>query len=149
MAKKPPAPRVAPPPRPWALTPAMRVAVQPYINKLLKRYREVALNGETELPDPLCKATGGKGKCYACPVFGDACIPTPSSGYSADCKDYIPQAPVCVDDQDGRVTSGSDVQSSTQKRMGTPSSRQQAREWGQAMVEMIESWRGGVPEADL
>ena len=135
-------------PRPWAMTPVMRAAIQPFLKKLLTRYRQVARDGETEIADPLCKAAGAMA-CPACPVFGVACLPQirNTSGYVAVCEDYFPLRPSCVEDQDGYVTSGGDKLTSAQKRHGTPSSREQGRRWGAEVVLWLEAMQ--TTEADL
>ena len=52
------------------LTKAQKRDMQPYLPKLIKRYKAVARHGETKLRDPLCVAA--EYDCGKCPVFARA-----------------------------------------------------------------------------
>ena len=137
------------PPRPWPLTAGMREAVQPFLPKLLKRYREVAERGSTELPDPVCKKTE-RGACYACVVWG--CSQVKTDNYAAYCENYLPVRPPCVDDRDDRVEGGGAKRTAKQKKAGTASGLEQTKQWGREVVAVMEGWRGvedELEEADL
>jgi len=134
------------PPQPKDFTPSQVAALQPFLPFLLLRYGDVAVNGETALPDPIC-AKVAAGHCYECPVFGKE----DGEWYHCGSEGYYPAPPPCVDDNRLYVSCGPnpDVVAvfKTGPQKGQPrwpdrkTSREQSMAWGTEMVARLEGLR--------
>jgi hypothetical protein len=107
-------------------TDAQRLAIQPYLDRLIARYHEVAETGGTSLPDPICVDVP-RGRCYECPVFGEGAR---KNWLHCEAVGFFPTMPWTMEDNGEciRVPGG--------KKLPV-----QARKWGAAMVERLERLR--------
>lgn len=123
----------------------------------MRRYQEVADNGATDMPDPICASLKGK-TCWECPVWGVA----PGCGAAADdgamvtrmrkdgteyaarpvvdfvhCSEYMPPRPQMVEDDERgvRVPMGG-------KREGE--NMRVSRAWGWDVVSWLEAMKKDV-----
>jgi len=127
------------------LTAEQITRLQPFRAKLLRRYREVAAQGYTDLPDPLCaKVHNDKHEtCCDCPVYGMP-LPPPKRCISKNtgkpymrdsefvhCAEFMPPRPRFVDDTPLAVTVN-------REKKGAEERVAAAKAWGQRVVDWIE-----------
>lgn len=138
----------------------------PFQKKMLRRYQQVAEQGYSDLPDPLCaKVKTEKGEtCCDCSVYGFP-LPPPKRGinkktgkqYTIEsefrhCSDHYPAAPQCLTDGPQEIALSLKPKPAQKKGEATGAYRQrvrewearceavreQAKEWGRQMVQWIE-----------
>ena len=153
------------PRKPKDFTATQRAALQPYIHALLRRYGEVAAQGETELVNPICVDVPA-GHCADCPVFGEkargggrwrtdkktgAEVYVEGPWYHCEDTGFFPLAPTCVEDGTEGVSCGrkpdtvavfaKGPQKGQPMWPGRLTSRQQAMAWGAEVVARLEALR--------
>ena len=111
----------------------IRVAIQPYLKELRKRWVEIAEQGHSDGGCILCEEAG-VGRCYACKVFGE---PVFGEGNGVQCVDFMPTIPSCLFIYPRVVT----LLKPERKNKSGQSNLDRAREYGRQMVALLDGLR--------
>ena len=103
----------------------MVCAIQPFLDRLIQRYSQVAKTGNSNIPDPLCAATKGR-SCVHCPVFG----PRGNANF-IHCEKYYPAKPECVNDTTRAISTATSIKY-REENIET------AKAWGAKVVQWLE-----------
>jgi hypothetical protein len=119
-------------------------AIQPFLSRLITRYQEVADEGRTDRPDPICATLHTARKnlsCVDCPVWGvrqpmgrpgEQC--SERNTIFVHCEDYYPQRPECVSDDTSSVVTPTTGKNAAENAF-------KAKAWGWEVVMWLQGLR--------